>query len=428
MKPIGLLLVILAALFPLPLFIELMPKHDSGALLSQYLGSAALILMAISQLMSTRAPGIQAIFGGLDRVYLLHKWIGIITISAMMLHDVIDAEMDNLGRETWLSDMAEEGGEIALYGLLILGLISLITFVPYELWKRTHKFIGAFFALSAFHYFYMLKPFELTDPLGLYISGFCILGIVCYLYMLLLHGFIDRPHAYKVKMAIQHNDILEVTLSPLKRGFKHKAGQFAFLHLNGEKHPFTIASHPNGQREIKFCIKGLGDFTRKLPTHLSVGQRVWVSRPFGHFTLPKASKQCWIAGGIGVTPFIAWAKALKTDPDTSVHLYYCVRSDIDEIPFLDQLEHPNITLHLINSAKGQRLSIERLKEDLGFSLSDFEFSFCGPKRMREMLQKNLKLSYEEFEMRSGTSLAFLLPAIKWCIEQILTLKQNRQHS
>ncbi|MCP3689790.1 MAG: cytochrome C, partial [Gammaproteobacteria bacterium] len=70
--------------------------------------------MAFSQLMATRIPGVQLVFGGLDRVYLVHKWIGISAVSAMMLHDVVDAEFDNLGKETWLMDMAEEGGEIAL--------------------------------------------------------------------------------------------------------------------------------------------------------------------------------------------------------------------------------------------------------------------------------------------------------------------------
>ncbi len=118
MKPLGIIIILLAIIFPLPFYVELLSKFQATSLFSLYLGSTALILMAISQLMATRFPGVQLIFGGLDRVYLLHKWIGIFAVSAMMLHDVIDAEFDNLGRETWLMDIAEEGGEIALYGLL----------------------------------------------------------------------------------------------------------------------------------------------------------------------------------------------------------------------------------------------------------------------------------------------------------------------
>jgi len=41
--------------------------------LSQYFGSAALIVMAISQLLATRFRVLEVIFGGLDRIYVLHK-------------------------------------------------------------------------------------------------------------------------------------------------------------------------------------------------------------------------------------------------------------------------------------------------------------------------------------------------------------------
>ncbi|MCW9034846.1 MAG: ferric reductase-like transmembrane domain-containing protein [Rhodospirillales bacterium] len=423
MRPLGLILILLAVIFPFPYYVELFPRFDNEALFSHYLGSIAIILMAISQLISTRFPGIQLIFGGLDQVYLLHKWIGIFAVSAMMLHDTIDAEIKGLGRETWLADIAEESGEIALYGLLILGMLSLITFIPYELWKKTHKFIGAFFVLSAFHYLYILKPFTLLDPLGLYIMVFCILGLVCYIYMLVFSGFVDRPSAYKVANTVMLDDTVELSLQPIGKGIKHKAGQFAFLEFNGEKHPFTIACGPNSQREIKFCVKALGDFSRSLGTELKVGDRVSVSRPFGHFTLPKAKTQCWIAGGIGITPFLAWAETLKPEQDKTIHLFYCIRSVEERVPFVNQLKQSNVSLHIIDSAKGQRLNARLLEENLGTDLKNVKFSFCGPKAMRKALQNDFKLSYEEFEMRSGTEVSFLATAIKWCIAKILILKR-----
>ena len=71
---------------------------DKVALFSQYLGLAALILMAWGQILSTRIRGIETLFGGLDRVYVLHKWAGIVAMVAILLHDTIDADMDGLGR------------------------------------------------------------------------------------------------------------------------------------------------------------------------------------------------------------------------------------------------------------------------------------------------------------------------------------------
>ncbi len=423
MKSLGIIFILVTIIIPLPFYIELFPKVQVVTIISLYLGSIALILMAISQLMATRFPGVQLLFGGLDRVYLLHKWVGISAVSAMMLHDIIDAEFDESGRETWLMDIAEDGGEVALYGLLILGLISLITFIPYELWKKTHKFLGAFFALGAFHYIFISKPFALLDPLGIYISAFCILGVVCYLYMLTLHGLIDRTCEYRVTDLDIHNETISVTLDPVNKGIKHGAGQFAFLHFNGEKHPFTIACGPNQKRKLKFCIKAQGDFSKSIGTGVGVGSEVSVSRAFGKFTLPKTKNQCWIAGGIGITPFLAWIDAMQREQDTSVHLFYCIRSIEGEIPFVGQLEHPNVILHIIDSAKGQRMKVPLLQQSLGQNLQKVDFSFCGPKSMRQTLQNDIKISFEEFEMRSGIKLNSLIAILKWCFVRIPGFRQ-----
>ena len=135
MNPLGLLVVILTVLFPAYQLFNLPNVSDKVALFSQYLGLAALILMAWGQIFSTRIRGIETLFGGLDRVYVLHKWAGIVAMVAILLHDTIDADMDGLGRETALNDLAETFGEISLYGLLILVVISIATFIPYHLWK-----------------------------------------------------------------------------------------------------------------------------------------------------------------------------------------------------------------------------------------------------------------------------------------------------
>ena len=77
MRPLGLLLVAASLAVPIPWFAALAGQHDPIALLSQYFGSAALIVMAISQLLATRFRVLEVIFGGLDRIYVLHKWLGI---------------------------------------------------------------------------------------------------------------------------------------------------------------------------------------------------------------------------------------------------------------------------------------------------------------------------------------------------------------
>ena len=93
MNPIGVILVVATTLFPAYQLFSLPNVTDQVALFSQYLGLAALILMAWGQILATRWAGIETLFGGLDRVYVLHKWAGIVAMVAILVHDTVDAEM-----------------------------------------------------------------------------------------------------------------------------------------------------------------------------------------------------------------------------------------------------------------------------------------------------------------------------------------------
>ena len=83
-------------------------------------------------------------------------------------------------------------------------------------------------------------------------------------------------------------------------------------------------------------VKALGDFTARLGQKLDVGQAVRVQGPFGRFRMSGTADEVWIAGGIGITPFLAWAAALSPDA-RPVHLFYCIRSR-EEAPHLAEIE------------------------------------------------------------------------------------------
>jgi len=135
----------------------------------------------------------------------------------------------------------------------------------------------------------------------------------------------------------------------------------------------------------------------------------------------------WIAGGIGITPFLAWAEAmLPESPDA--HLFYSVRNRADA-PHLDQLEalasqKPNLHLHLIESAVTGRLDAGYIQQATGADLRRTHVYFCGPTAMREGLQDGLerlglraaRFHYERFEMRTGIGLWRL---VVWSADAIL---------
>src|SRR5690606_18917013 len=99
----------------------------------------------------------------------------------------------------------------------------------------------------------------------------------------------------------------------------HRAGQFAFVtfdRVEGE-HPFTIACADRGDRWVTFEMKALGDYTRGLAQRLQARAPVTVEGPYGRFSLApdhSGRPQIWVAGGIGVTPFLAWLESLQDAP------------------------------------------------------------------------------------------------------------------
>ena len=96
---------------------------------------------------------------------------------------------------------------------------------------------------SAFHFAFILKPFALTDPAGLYVLAFCVIGILSYAYTLLISGRLSNANDYEVDAVERAGDALAVTMVPAVKGMQHAPGQVAFVCFTApgftEPHPFT---------------------------------------------------------------------------------------------------------------------------------------------------------------------------------------------
>ncbi|MDG1431186.1 MAG: hypothetical protein P8Q23_06425, partial [Paracoccaceae bacterium] len=283
-------------------------------------------------------------------------------------------------------------------------------------WKWTHRIMGGFFVAGSLHYLFILKPFQNGDPLGLYVSAFCVLGLVAFTWRLLPASL--RPaHAYKVASIENSGAATAVSFAPTGRKLRHNAGQFAFVSFAGqESHPFSISSAPREDGRIRMSIAPIGDYTNDLKQKITVGMNAHIEGPFGHFERYKPSKpQLWIAAGIGITPFLARAQDLK-EGDAHVDLVYCAKSRT-HAPHLDELEvlakvKPNLTLSVHISAEKGRADAEVILGQTGAKTSGLVVSFCGPRAMREALKSDFakmgirgrNFRYEEFEIRTGIGL------------------------
>ena len=176
-----------------------------------------------------------------------------------------------------------------------------------------------------------------------------------------------------------------------------------------EPHPFTLCNHPKDSH-ISILVKNRGDFTRSLHQHLKVGDLVHLDGPYGRFDYTKMGQpQIWVAGGIGIAPFIAWTKHLTaTKHLNTIDLFYCVHKKEDAV-FLDAFhriskEFPQFHISLFCSEENQRLTAKRIQESSS-AFHESSILMCGPKRMTYDLYKQFRhlgvqrknIIFEDFE-------------------------------
>ena len=130
------------------------------------------------------------------------------------------------------------------------------------------------------------------------------------------------------------------------------------------RHPFTITSSPQ-ERVMRFAIKALGDETSQLLDVVRPGMPAVIGGPFGRFSHDKGtSRQLWIAGGIGVTPFLSWLRALDNHPLRGrVDFFYTSASA--NPPYAAEIRaladrHDLVHVHFVNSSSQGHLTAERV--------------------------------------------------------------------
>lgn len=397
-------------------------------------GLLSIAMMSLAMVLATRPAWLERPLGGMDRVYRIHKWAGILGIGLGAAHwlvemsdDLLKALIGRAGRlpkEKYigllevLRDAAEEMGEWAIYAALAMLALTLWKRFPYMVWRYLHRAMPVLYLMLAFHAALLAPQDYWTQPVGLLLAAMLAMGTAASLKS--LTGSIGKDRQATgaiVSVARPSNDITEVTVR-LDEGWRgHRPGQFAFVAFDRIEgpHPFTIACADRGNRTITFQIKALGDYTRGLADRLQHGQPVTVEGPYGRFDLTRRSKrarQIWIAGGIGITPFLAWLESLQNDPANApaADLHYCTR-DRDHDPFVTRLKTlcstiPSIRLHVHGSRQGQSLCAEAIAGSTS-AKERAEVWFCGPQGLADKLRNGLQAVWkgrlrfhqEAFQMR-----------------------------
>ncbi len=380
-------------------------------------GMLGFSMFALSFLLSSRIKWMEKYFGGLDKMYHTHHLIAKYSFLFMLLHPLLLVFRGKKGVGQIFtillpvhSGLAVNLGSYAIIGVAILLIFTFIIKLPYDKWKKTHKLIGIFFVLSVFHIFLLKNDLSGYIPLMIYVVMLTILGITGYVYKTLIFDFIKKGFTYTVTKVDKLSDkIMEITMEPDGIKAHFIPGQYYFFSfvdsdLTRESHPFTLCNVEEDSG-IKIIVKSLGDYTEKLYNELKSGVKVRLEGPYGEFYYRTGKqKQVWIGGGVGMAPFVSWARELRAKPydGLKVDMYYCVNSSKEAVHLSDfkELESENFKLHLISADETGFLKAADIKD-----LQNCSIFICGPKGLRQSLLKGFKeigipkglIYYEDFE-------------------------------
>lgn len=406
---------------PFASFINLTAVLRSMGQVTALVGTA---LICINFILTTRLRFIEALFSGLNRVYIVHAYVGAIGFIFVLLHPTgillsyvnvsLSAAVDLLTPS--IANLPTFVGITALVTMMVLMILTLYVKFDYDLWKKTHQYLGLVLLLSAIHALLIGSTMATSQPLRLYMMCLFITAGISFCYTLFAKRLGVYRHQFLLEKITISKEASELTLRPKNHMFHFVPGQFAFIsvHHRGlpkDSHPFSITSAPDSPL-LSFAVKSLGDYTETIKL-LEPGTPIDVEGPFGRFSYHyyKNINQLWIAGGIGVTPFISMLRSLPKTHGYFLTFIYCVK-DRTELLFYEELHTmqttlPNLHLHIWVSSELGRLTADVIA-GLMTNVEKQEVFICGPPIMMKSLRhglgkRNIRNSHihtEEFSLNT----------------------------
>jgi predicted ferric reductase len=418
LKSWQLVLFIVVVSFMLTLVEVPVADRSTMAAISLSSGVAALSLMAASALLGARWSFVETCFGGLDRVYQAHKWLGIWALIFATLHFLFKAgikEWEVSAIITLAPDLTRLARQLSYVALMFIIMLALNRNIPYNVWRWWHKLSGPLFLIVIVHWLSFKSPIALTSPAGLWLAFVSILGVSAATYKLLLYRFLSNHAEYEVAGISSGAGAVHMQLTPVGKAIDFEPGQFGFLRMKAdgmrEPHPFTIANAKNADGRVDFLIRSLGDYTEKLVANTKVGMRADIYAPYGRFKrLPSAKREVWIGGGVGISPFVAWLKDEANLFDrVTLFYFYTPGRDFPAVELMrEMVQQKGAELVPVADGPASVAFIQRFAEIAGEAGPEgVEVSFCGPKGLLSKVQGQMRengipdsnLHYEYFSFR-----------------------------
>lgn len=416
-RHIRLIAPVLVFAFPLAAvwwaFPEGLTAWRSVGIVTAWAGTA---LLVVNLLLMVRQPQLARLLGGLELAYLWHHRSGMAAYLLLLSHPLALAldgwvEAPPLAKAIlapWAQSWPVWLGWAALV-LLMFGLATTFALhLPYRRWRGFHYALGLGVVLGLAHVYALLGGAALLW----WLMALVLLALG---WRLIASDLGAAFSPYRVAAVTQQaSGMIEATLTPAATALAVTPGQFVLVAFGdgarfrgcGEFHPFTV-SGIGADGALRLAIKALGPCSQRIQ-HIEPGVVARIQGPFGTFLRESAAApQLWVAGGVGITPFVAVLRACpRTRPTTLIYLY----RQAADAAFLDELTRhadsdPLFDLHAVETGNAPA-DFPPLLQQVD-RVAQREINICGPDPMVNALLPQLHsrgvdpkmIHYERFDFR-----------------------------
>jgi predicted ferric reductase/mono/diheme cytochrome c family protein len=373
----------------------------------RFLALVGFELVLFQYVLSSRIKWIEKKIG-LDKLFRIHRMCGIIGVTFIIVHPIFLITFGKIQSYEILQSTSRLAavsiGVLTLSILCVTGGVALLhrrLNLKYETWKGIHKANYIVLPLGFMHSLIMGSDLA-NEPL----RTFWLVLLVIYAAVLtykLVNRIRVRSHPFKVAEVVQET---RDTWSLYFEGkdMDYKPGQFMSVRLIrdgkvSEPHPFTISSSPTWGR-LSITVKSVGDFTSTIGD-TKTSDHAYVDAPYGVFSFLKhdAQELLFIAGGIGITPFMSMLRYIHDEQlKRDVVLMWANKTEQD-IAFKDELEKmaEMSSLNVVHVLSRQpnwpgekgRIDADKLKKYTSH-LKEPQCFICGPPPMLAAMIRTLR--------------------------------------
>lgn len=305
------------------------------------------------------------------RVNRRHKWLGIGTLIAVLLHPIwiVITYMANRAYAILpdFSSSFETRVTIGKFCLLLLLIVLLTSILSRKLLRyRTRYWIHllTYLVVIAGWFHGRVAGTKINTIPAVHTYWIILWSIIWLISIARLFQAIwfFQKHAIIVSHTQLTNDVYEIQ-AQLSKWVQYSHGQFVYLQYKkfGEAHPFTIVTYNKETKIITIAYKIIGKFTQEL-SKLHPQEKIFLDGPYGTFlwdTLQHRTPIVCIAWWIGITPFY---HLLKHNNLSNIKLIY-LNKTFEEGVYIKNIDEAltNRVTHIFSREEILKESIKNLQ-------------------------------------------------------------------